>query len=52
MPDDGQEQDSACGDEAEEEYYNYRVFVVHQIVAEPRAGGGDAAIGELDIEAA
>ena len=52
MPHGGQDQDGACGDEAEEEDYDYGMLVVHEVVAEARAAAGDAAIGELDIEAA
>ena len=42
-----QEKYGACGYEAEEENYDYGMFVMHEAVAKARAAGGDAAIGKL-----
>lgn len=44
-----QEKYGACGYEAEEEDYDYGVFVMHEVVAKARTARGDAAIGELYI---
>ncbi len=51
LPYGGQNERGACGYEPKEEYYDYRVLVVHEIVAKSRASRRDAAIGKLDIEA-
>lgn len=44
------EQDDTGGNEAEEEYHDNRVFLIHEIVPQARAATGDAAICEEDIE--
>jgi hypothetical protein len=45
-PDSGQDHASTGSDEAEEEDDDDRVLVVHEVVAQTGAAGGDAAIGE------
>jgi hypothetical protein len=45
-PDGGQDHASTGSDEAEEEDDDDRVLVVHEVVAQTGAAGGDAAIGE------
>ena len=52
MPHSGQDEHSARGDEAEEKDDDHGVLVVHEMVSEARAAGGDAAIGELHVETA
>ena len=52
VPHGGQEQGSASGDEAEEEYDDQRVLVVHEVMGQAGAAIGDATIGERKVESA
>jgi hypothetical protein len=50
VPYSGQKHDCACSHEAEEEYDDKRMLVIHQIMAQAGATVGDAAICEGKVE--
>ena len=50
LPGSRQDKYGACSHQAKEEDDDYRMLVVHEVVAQTRAAGGDAAIGEPNIE--
>ena len=52
MPGSGQDKYGARSHQAKEEDDDYRMLVVHEVVAQTGAAGRDAAIGEPDIETA
>lgn len=52
MPYSRQDEDSAGGNEAKEEDYNYGMLVVHKAVGEAVGARCNAAISESDIKAA
>jgi hypothetical protein len=50
VPNGRQEKRRACGYEAEKEYDNERMLVMHEVIAQAGAAVRDAAIGKGEVE--